>query len=1294
METEDQHLNFVRWSRSDYDAPMSTVGTGFSGAGRIVVLVCLILTQSLFAASAQTRPSQQEVQAFFNAIALNNTDAASGMLESNTNLARSTYNFSKRPLLEAAAMGNVQLVKRLLELGVDIDETGDTMLSGGSQSTALHFAIRQNYPAVCKLLLEAGANPNIMASGFVTPLHLAFTEEREEMAGWLLDYGADPFREKLFTNDKTTPFELSITRGDGKLVPQMLGQDRSHPLGTKSHVKSSSAKRQRQPAKTAADLLAVRGGVFLAAAAQRGELEAVQALLKAGVSAKGKAEDGTPLLQAFAVAEVAAAGKNDFDSVRWLQIRDLLIKHGADYDAFAATALGDIERVRRLSSADKSLAQVTNKDGQTPLHFAVQNNQLPMTAFWLQAGALPAATNLAGQTALHIAAGKKLAEHMKLLLAAHAPTDVRDTNGWTPLDAAIHSQNTEAIRLLLSDKSVVAPPDRAIATPVHEAASDGNLAALAALTGATNNLEARNELGLTPLQVAVLNGHLAAAALLVDRGANVNVRDPDGNTLLHRIIPMYFQLVIRDRPPTNWLARMGRDPRRELYAKYLTVGQYEQGPAAILQAASFLLASGIDVRATNHAGRSAIQLAADKDTTLFFDREPLLKLLGASGGNINTTDADGNTPLHRAGQDLLIDRTASLIASGADLNATNHQGRTPLHKFAEKIWSWDTDETSTNSPFRLLVKSGANVNAQDNDGLTPLHMLATANTSFKKEAVRLLLDAGANPNLRDKHGRTPAHLFLSGKWPWSGAGECVNMLVKAGADLSAKDDQGRTPLHYLAAMGNQNPLFFIRGITNAFVAAKVDFQARDNDGNTPLLIAAKTGTHDVFDWLVKEGASLDTTNNTGETPRISAVQNPDRFARPSESSAETDIFQAVRKGNIAAATRLLNADPQLANQTNEFQQTPLRLAAQLRQTNMIGFLETHGAKWDETSAVLASRPDALQAILKQRPSAVGTMTMGRGLVHIAADDGNVEIVKMLIAANCDLQAGDAWGLSPLGRALIKKNREMQALLLQRGARENFFDAVYANDLPAVTALHAQDKSLVFAKNHQNFSAMDVAAAAGYTDILKLLLKKSAVLKSATSIDGPNPVHLAAYYNQTNALALLIHAGANVNQVDRFGFTPLHWAAIRGATDAAVMLLKHKADANKATVPVEPGRSLYPGRDRATLLGDTPLHLAALRGDTNVLQLLLKYGADVNGVNGSHLTPLDLSQRMPPMNNFSLVMIQHGMLGLLEPLGVNQMRSNPLQARFEGQKAATALIIAAGGKHSHEPQPFGGWRGQP
>jgi ankyrin repeat protein len=892
----------------------------------MVVLAGLILFQASYGVFAQGRPDYQTVGEFFSAIQRNDTNTASQLLESHTNLVFSRDNGSKLPLLEAAAAGNVPLVKRLLELGADIDAAGDTMISAGCQDTALHVAIRDNHPSICKLLLEAGANPDRMAAGFTTPLHMAFAEHREEMAGWLLDYGADPFQEKLYTNDKTTPFELAITRDSGKLVPRMLGQDRQNPLGTKSRVKAVPSKHARQPIKTSADVLAEHGAALLSAAAQRGELEAVQALLKAGVSAKTNSEENFPLLRAFAfsAAETAKARSSALEQwqrtrnmlkdygtnvnpqflasvrsqeadqaarveglapERWRQILVLLIKNGADYDAFAATALGDTNQARLLLSADKNVIQVRDRDGQTPLHWAVMTDQLPLTAFWLQAGVSPAATNFAGQTALHVAAGKNLVEHVKLLLATRTPVDVRDTNGWTPLDVATHAKQTEAIRLLLSDKAIVPPADRAIATPLHDTAAGGNLAALAALTEATNNLEARNELGLTPLQVAVLNGHLGEAALLVDRGANVNVRDPDGNTLLHQILLQDRQLTMHDRPPTNWLARMGQDPRREMYLKYLTVGQFEQGPNPVLQATSFLLACGVDARATNHAGQTAVQLVTGEKISrhIFFfddDQAALLKLLGTGGGNVNEADTNGDTALHWAGQDSTADRVASLIAGGADVNATNHQGRTPLHKFAEKIYGWDLNEAGTNEPFQLLVKSKANVNAQDNDGLTPLHVLALADTSFKKEATRLLLDAGANPNLRDKHGRTPAHLFLSGKWPWSEAAECVEMLAKAGADLSAKDNQGKTSLHYLAGIGgpSQSPLFVFHNIGDTFSAAKVDVNVRDDEGNTPLHIAARTGTKDVFDWLVQRGAKLDATNNAGETPLFLAEHTTNVFA--------------------------------------------------------------------------------------------------------------------------------------------------------------------------------------------------------------------------------------------------------------------------------------------------------------------------------------------------------------------------------------------------------------------------------
>src|ERR1019366_10059807 len=96
-----------------------------------------------------------------------------------------------------------------------------------------------------------------------------------------------------------------------------------------------------------------------------------------------------------------------------------------------------------------------------------------------------------------------------------------------------------------------------------------------------------------------------------------------------------------------------------LYQKYLTVGQYEQGPNPVLQSASFLLACGLDARATNHTGQTAVQLVTDEKISpgIFFfndDLASLLKLLASGGGSINAGDADGNTPLHLAGQSVFV----------------------------------------------------------------------------------------------------------------------------------------------------------------------------------------------------------------------------------------------------------------------------------------------------------------------------------------------------------------------------------------------------------------------------------------------------------------------------------------------------------------------------------------------------------------------------------------------------------------------------------------------------------------
>jgi ankyrin repeat protein len=1244
------------------------------------------------------------------------------------------YRSRHYPLIQAAADGRAAIVDLLLKWGASPDVAGDPRNSGNSQLTPLDAAAQRGHFEICKRLLSAGADPNHQSFSQETALHFAFSDfygfhtNQSEIAGLLLDYGANPFCEAGYY--KRTPIELDINKGDGELVARMLGQDSQHPLGAKARRKSTHSTKNNRNQTGREKVLAQHGVQWLTLAAQRGEFEAVQALLGAGVNIQSANTNCPTILQSYSLAandtarslpgaiqqwhqaqeqlkadyipkadpnfvaslriqEARLANKVEMMSPdRWRKVLDALVQHGANYDAFAATALDDTNQVRHLLARDPNVVLTRDCNDQTLLHWSVLTEHLPMLSFWITAGVSLNATNSAGQTALYVAAARGKTEFVRALLAARASTAIRDTNGLTALAVASQNKQADCIHLLLQ-QTPGSHAERGLSQSLHQAAATGNIAALAALLETQTNLEARNELGLTPLEVAVQSGHLAAAALLVDKGANINARDPDGNTMFQQIL-LQDRFTVYDRPPANWLNALPDGANKQTFVQNLTVGQNEQGPNPILQGASFLLACGTDAKATNHAGQTAMQLVTEGKTSrsVFFfddDQEKLLKLLSGAGSNPDERDANGNTALHQLCTGYYdigkVDRMTSLIAAGADVNATNNLGQTPLHLASEKIGLWDNNDPPVNAPFQLLIYSKANVNAQDDEGLTPLDVLAAADTSFKSEATRALLDAGADPNIKDKHGRTAAHWFLSGKWPWEDAGACLDMLAKAGANLNAKDNDGKTPLHYLAGLGSQSPMFFIRGIDHIFVTAKVDFNARDNDGDTPLHIAAKTGTRDVFDWLVKQGSDLDATNNAGETPRLLMAHSHAAGLPFGPGTADTDIFQAVRKGNIPATEKLLKADPSLASQTNRFNQTPLRLAVMLHRTNMANLLESHGATWDAGSAAMAGRVDVLENLIKHDPSAAGTKVLGKTLLHIAAADNDLKMVNWLMKAGCDLNSRDNWGLTPLGYALIGNFTEVQKALSQHGAKENLFDAIYADDLKTATTLLEADNSLLEIKSENRFSVVDIAAATGHASLLKLLIKRGANLDETEH----NPAAFAAYYDQPASLATLIRAGVKLNQLDRLGLAPLHWAAIAGSTNTAVLLLRHKADVNLAITEGAADKRVMMPLNRG-ILGDTPLHLAALCGNTNMIQLLLKSKADVNAINAMRLTPLDLAGSMrPPFVSLGFILFE--MRGLVEPLQTHQDLKNPIQPAMNGRRAAVEMLQKAGGKHSANPAPY-------
>lgn len=57
--------------------------------------------------------------------------------------------------------------------------------------TALHWAGNYGQLKTCSMLLDGGANPNIMAKHYVTPLHLAASCGHNEVIKLLISKGAN-----------------------------------------------------------------------------------------------------------------------------------------------------------------------------------------------------------------------------------------------------------------------------------------------------------------------------------------------------------------------------------------------------------------------------------------------------------------------------------------------------------------------------------------------------------------------------------------------------------------------------------------------------------------------------------------------------------------------------------------------------------------------------------------------------------------------------------------------------------------------------------------------------------------------------------------------------------------------------------------------------------------------------------------------------------------------------------------------------------------------------------------------
>lgn len=174
-----------------------------------------------------------------------------------------------------------------------------------------------------------------------------------------------------------------------------------------------------------------------------------------------------------------------------------------------------------------------------------------------------------------------------------------------------------------------------------------------------------------------------------------------------------------------------------------------------------------------------------------------------------------------------------------------------------------------------------------------------------------------------------------------------------------------------------------------------------------------------------------------------------------------------------------------------------------------------------------------------------------------------------------------------------------------GSYEDFFSAIRENDAGAVKALMERgfDPNTRGPKGQVGLMmALDEPAL----QAAQVLLDAPGIDVNVLDAHGESPLMMASLKGQFDIAKELIDKGADVNKT---GWTPLHYAATGGHAKIVSLLLDH-----------------YAYIDAASPNGTTPLMMAAYYGNAETVKLLLDEGADPLLKNQQGLTAIDFAQR--------------------------------------------------------------------
>ncbi|MCJ1384321.1 hypothetical protein MMC17_007437 [Xylographa soralifera] len=476
--------------------------------------------------------------------------------------------------------------------------------------------------------------------------------------------------------------------------------------------------------------------------------------------------------------------------------------------------------------------------------------------------------------------------------------------------------------------------------------------------------------------------------------------------------------------------------------------------------------------------------------------------------------------------------------------------------------------------------------------LKALRLVKEATTGFHEDWSDTATELLEMSVVGDEDAHTNIRVDIEDWIPEPGAQKVLETLSKDGRDANIEN------LHWAAEKGHGDVVTFLLDMG-------ADIEAKDDENNdTPLMRASRFGHVNVAEILLKRGASIDGGRTDGETilPSAAWFENTGIVNLLLQYGADVDVRlqrngatslnEAARHGHEAMVQCLLQGGADIEAK-DFYSHTPLIWAVKEGRTKVVQVLLEQGANVNAnddksisvlTRAAIQGFIEIAQLLIEKGANLEAKLPSPRCStpLHEAAWSGQEEMVRMLVRNGADIEAREGEGKTALFRSAQQNQAGLVKFLLENKANTE-----------------VQDK-------WERLTPLIFAARAGATEAVDVLVKAGANIEAQTRV-YVTALGEAASCGYDKIVQILLAVGANIEATDDTLRTPLFRAVDGGKTAVVKRLLEAgaKTEARRKSDQCE-----------------TPLLYAAwFLGKEEILDLLLKHKANIEAKDLSGRTAL-------------------------------------------------------------------------